>query len=569
MPWEKNWESSPQSGGGGGSGTVTNVSVVNANGLSGVVTNPTTTPAITLSTTVTGIVKGDGTTLSAAVAGDFPTLNQNTTGNAVTATNVQNGAAGQIIYQTGSGATSFSTAGTTGQILTSAGTGTPTWTNATTTPAVDAIAKWDENNNLSANNFLSAFSEIVSDNTIKQLVPSSAKVFLVSGISNQTIKLPDATMMPNGSSFTFINKIFLPGNLLIKDYGNNSIAALTYDQSVTVTLISDLIPAGQWTYSSSPSSQVIPVYLGGNIDNDFEVLGIIGSGVQNQLITGISHNPYTTSILLGYYGGNQLRIIGTSTPGQSYTYNVSLPVYPTTNYQVLPTDNNITSSAANLTITLPLISSITASNPLIIKDKFGGTIVSGNGTTIEGMSSITLNQNECLIIVFNYNTSAWDIVSYYQPNNSPAQIKSYAATTAGGYPSAGVLLIAGDQTKGILIGNNGIIYNENLTEPAPPTQQIQYLYCNITNIIYPSTGMLILAINAVTNDAGLLLGDNGTIYNINYDGTEFASVLPSIVSVNAIGSLPSGILLSKTQADVGNAAILFGNNNIIYHTTIS
>jgi hypothetical protein len=57
------------SGGGGGTGTVTNVSVVNANGLDGTVTNPTTTPAITLSTTVTGLLKGNGTAISAATAG--------------------------------------------------------------------------------------------------------------------------------------------------------------------------------------------------------------------------------------------------------------------------------------------------------------------------------------------------------------------------------------------------------------------------------------------------------------------------------------------------------------------
>jgi hypothetical protein len=53
----------------GGSGTVTSVSVVTANGFAGSVADPTTTPAITLSTTVTGIVKGNGTALSAAVAG--------------------------------------------------------------------------------------------------------------------------------------------------------------------------------------------------------------------------------------------------------------------------------------------------------------------------------------------------------------------------------------------------------------------------------------------------------------------------------------------------------------------
>lgn len=67
---------------GAGSGTVTSVSVVSANGLAGTVATATTTPAITLSTSITGILKGNGTSLSAAVAGDFPTLNQNTTGTA-------------------------------------------------------------------------------------------------------------------------------------------------------------------------------------------------------------------------------------------------------------------------------------------------------------------------------------------------------------------------------------------------------------------------------------------------------------------------------------------------------
>ena len=94
---------------GGGSGTVTSVSVVSANGLAGTVATNTTTPAITLSTSVTGVVKGNGTALSAATAGTdyvapggalgtpssgtltnctFPTLNQNTTGTASNVTGV-------------------------------------------------------------------------------------------------------------------------------------------------------------------------------------------------------------------------------------------------------------------------------------------------------------------------------------------------------------------------------------------------------------------------------------------------------------------------------------------------
>jgi hypothetical protein len=98
-----------------GSGTITSVSVVSANGLSGS-SSGGATPALTLSTSVTGLLKGNGTAISAAasgadfapgtsalatgivksttatgalsiaVAADFPTLNQNTTGSAASFT---------------------------------------------------------------------------------------------------------------------------------------------------------------------------------------------------------------------------------------------------------------------------------------------------------------------------------------------------------------------------------------------------------------------------------------------------------------------------------------------------
>jgi len=50
----------------GGSGSVTTVSVVNANGFNGSVSTASTTPAITLTTTITGVLKGNGTAISAA-----------------------------------------------------------------------------------------------------------------------------------------------------------------------------------------------------------------------------------------------------------------------------------------------------------------------------------------------------------------------------------------------------------------------------------------------------------------------------------------------------------------------
>lgn len=55
-------------GGAVGSGTVTTVSVVSANGFTGTVATATTTPAITLTTSINALLKGTGTALSAAYA---------------------------------------------------------------------------------------------------------------------------------------------------------------------------------------------------------------------------------------------------------------------------------------------------------------------------------------------------------------------------------------------------------------------------------------------------------------------------------------------------------------------
>ena len=66
----------------GGTGTVTSVSVVSANGLAGTVATATTTPAITLTTAITGIVKGLTGAFVAAVNSDLPVMSA-TVGGAV------------------------------------------------------------------------------------------------------------------------------------------------------------------------------------------------------------------------------------------------------------------------------------------------------------------------------------------------------------------------------------------------------------------------------------------------------------------------------------------------------
>ena len=159
----------------GASGTVTSVSVATANGFAGTVANPTTTPAITLTTSVTGVLKGNGTAISAAtsgtdysagtsalgtgilksttgtgaltiaVAGDFPTLNQNTSGTAAGLSSVLVPASGgtgvannnsSTITISGNFGTTFTVSGTTSLTLPTSGTVTALGNTTTGTGSI-------------------------------------------------------------------------------------------------------------------------------------------------------------------------------------------------------------------------------------------------------------------------------------------------------------------------------------------------------------------------------------------------------------------------------------------------
>jgi len=82
-----------------------------------------------------GVLKVAATTgiPSIATAADYPTLNQSTTGNALTATtatkatNIAGGATGSLPYQTANDSTSMLTAGASGTVLKSNGAAAPSW----------------------------------------------------------------------------------------------------------------------------------------------------------------------------------------------------------------------------------------------------------------------------------------------------------------------------------------------------------------------------------------------------------------------------------------------------------
>lgn len=154
---------------GGGTGTVTSVSVVTANGFAGSVADPTTTPAITLSTTITGILQGNGTAISAAsttgsgavVLATSPTLVTPVigaaTGTSLSVSGSLTSATSLILEETGAGtdtitiqapasiAASYTLTlpvddGDSGQVLSTNGSGVLSWVSAGGVPTTITVA---------------------------------------------------------------------------------------------------------------------------------------------------------------------------------------------------------------------------------------------------------------------------------------------------------------------------------------------------------------------------------------------------------------------------------------------
>jgi hypothetical protein len=251
---------------GGGSGTVTSVSVVSANGLAGTVANATTTPAITLSTSVSGILKGDATTISAASAGtDYQApITLTTSGTSGAATFIGNTLNIPQYSGGGGGGVTTITFGSTGLTPSTATSGAVTvagtlavangGTGVTTSSGATSVVLRDANNNITANAFFNSFNSITASGTTVTLTVTSAPVQYVSGSGGQTIKLPDATTLPNGTIFSFNNNQS-SGAITVNNNSNTLIVSVPSGGYTTVVLLSNATAAGTWDrHDQTPSN---------------------------------------------------------------------------------------------------------------------------------------------------------------------------------------------------------------------------------------------------------------------------------------------------------------------------
>ena len=235
-----------------GTGTVTTVSVVSANGFAGSVATATTTPAITLTTTISGILKGNGTAISAATSGtDYAPATSGTS----------------ILKGNGSGGFSNASAGTDYEVPLTFSTGLTRSTNTVTVNTSQNIATLS---NLTSNGFVKT-----SGGTGALSIDTSTYI-----TGNQTITLSgDVT----GSGTTGITTAIAAGVIVNADV--NSSAAIALSKLAALTASRALVSDGSGFISAATTTATEIGYVNG-----------VTSAIQTQLNAKQATGNYITAL---------------------------------------------------------------------------------------------------------------------------------------------------------------------------------------------------------------------------------------------------------------------------------
>jgi hypothetical protein len=208
------------------------------------------------------------------------TIVTTTGGNATSATNISDGVAGQLPYQSSPGVTAFVTNGTSGQFLSSNGSSPPTWISAPSTSGGATVT-----NPMSSNITLTS-----SSNRVQVLTPDAF---------NRRITLPDATTISatGGPIFVIQNTVtWYP--VAIMDSSGNNVGWVVSDYQSQVYLTSTASATGNWIIKTGNPSADAGIY-------PYGPTYLSSTGSVPQASTYTATNADGTVVVLSPNGGGQ------------------------------------------------------------------------------------------------------------------------------------------------------------------------------------------------------------------------------------------------------------------------
>lgn len=490
-----------------GSGTVTSVSVVSANGFAGTVATATTTPAITLSTTITGILKGNGTAISAAVANTDYTPAVMTTGGDIiyggasgVATRLANGSAGQVLQSNGTTLAPTWVTPTSGTVTSVSGTANRITSTGGATPVIDISASYVGQTSLT------------TLGTITTGIWNGTKVGLAYGGTNADLSGTGGTGQYLKQSS--VGAAITVGTIPASDIGSGAALTKTDDTNVTLTL------------GGTPSTSLLAATS--------LTLGWTGTLSGTRGGTGVNNGASTITL-----GGN-LTTSGAfaTTLTSTATTNSTLPA-GTHTLAGLDVAQTWTAKQTFQLATTPMQIGFDASNFMTITpDSVGNTTFALTGTTPQFAFSQGVTITGIMVatgtIALNTNTRV------FRTTNGGSNISANIMEDFGGSASiAGSPALALDATNGlVLTAANG-------------TRRIARAGINLTNLVNTAGSESADLVFTTERSAGAAIATSMTLTsggNLTLAGGNFT-----------LGTAGNGLLIKEgSNATMGTCTLVLG-----------
>jgi hypothetical protein len=244
-------------------------------------------------------------------------------------------------------------------------------TGVTLSSGANSVVLRDANANITTNCLFEGYISQAASGTTIVLTAASVQNYQITGSGGQIIRLPDATTLPNGATFTFNNNQS-SGAITVQNNSSTTVATINSGGYVMVVLTSNTPAAGTWDrHDSTPS----------NVSWSTNTLDYPGS------ITSATWNGTTVALNRGGTGQTTAQaamnsFAGAVTSGSYLRGNGTNVVMNTIQAGDVPTLNqNTTGSAATLTTARAIYGNNfdgSAALTQVIASTYGGT---GNGFT--------------------------------------------------------------------------------------------------------------------------------------------------------------------------------------------
>jgi len=277
-------------------------------------------------------------------------------------------------------------------------------TGVTVSSGANSVVLRDANGNITTNCLFEGFSTQAASVTTIVLTASSVQNWQITGSGGQTIRLPDATTLPNGATFTFNNNQS-SGTIIVQNNSSTTVATINSGGYVTVVLLSNSIAAGSWDRHDSTPSNV------SWSTNTLDYAGSITSATWNGSTVQVNRGGTGASTLTGYVKGS-----GTSALTAASTIPTTDLSGTVTNAQLANSAITINGTSTSLggSINVGTVTSVTGTSP----------IVSSGGTTPAiSMPAANTTTN-------GYLTST-DWNTFNGKSNTNGTVTSVAALTLG------------------------------------------------------------------------------------------------------------------------------------------